>query len=716
MSKEPFTKGEYEIHPLLDGGYRIYGPGKPTGGKRVPPEPEILRMYHSDMKQGRLSGATRAWFKELGVIHLGRIDNPALRRHLGLNETWTSREQIESAIKEFWPEEDIRIAQAYQGTLYGVQAFRREHPKEYTAATGKRFGSFRRFIKSMPGPYASAYTFIADKVDHREIDRRVLGDRLLDWFYQGRSICPTALRSAPKDSEEYRVYREIQCLSNHSVSRMPGGIIADLAGLDEKDVTLSRAESKRSSVVAENLISFMLHWAPILGIKINGIDGDLETSLERNEFSYNGGRKAFSDLRVGNSPIEVKSYFGSFKGSRLQDFLDRYSDTSFNLWASEDPLEKTYAFFLQPDWTYEPAREQIREAGIELMDQSTVRRNLEAVITRLESRPDLTAGLNPVPNLDYLLRLHQELQESCFVMRSSNHMRHDWTNRMLNGLVGRAKQINEGSYEEPESIEVPLSIPDTKVRHRRRIPFLETRRDIADIGADTLADYIAEHRDLLTLNSIKSTLGIGRALRKSDIIAWDLETAGLRYIDPIVSISYATFDGQKVVPGVLLARDPSEEKPMIEYFLEMIDGRLSLTYNGNAFDIPRLGFRARHNGLSLNGDRRTTLREKLNGDHIDLLIPSKARFKDLADKKLKTVEKVVFGYDRGDDLPGAEVPRTYQEWIGEDVPEKRRRRKPLTPRQKRERTAKKMEGIVNHNLIDSVTLIALLAKLGEPKK
>lgn len=713
MPKTPFQRGKYEIHPLEDGGYRIYGPGKPTGGRRVPPEPEILQMYHSDMKQGRLSGATRAWFKELGIIHLGKIDNPALRSHLGLKETWTSKEQIESAIKEFWPEEDIRIAQAYQGTLYGVDKFRKEHQREYTATVGKRFGGFRQFIKSMPEPYASAYTFIADKVNHKEINRKVVGDTLLDWFYLGRSICPAALSSAPKDSEEYRLSREIQCLSKHSVNRTPSGIIADLTSLDRRDIALSRAESKRSSVVAENLISFMLHWAPIIGMNINGIDGDLETSLGRNEFAYKDGKQAFSDLRVGNNPIEVKSYFGRFAGSRLQDFLDRYSGDSFNLWASGEPLEQTFAFFLQPDSTYELARPRIEEAGIELMDQEAIRANLESVINGLKARPDLTAGLNPVPNLDYLLRLHQELQESCFVMRESNHMRHTWTNNMLNGLVARAREIKKDSYEEPESIEVPLSIPDTKVRSRRKTPFLETQRDVNAIGADPLLEYINEHRNLLTVNAIKRTLGIGKPVKKRDIIAWDLETAGLRYIDPIVSISYATFDGQTVIPGVLLARDPSEEKPMIEYFLEMIEGKLSLTYNGNAFDVPRLGFRARHNGLSLNGDRRSTLKQKLNGHHVDLLKPAKARYSHLQDNKLKTLERLVFRYNRGDDLPGAEVPRTYQEWIGEEVPEKRKRRKPLTPRQKRERVAKKMEGIVNHNLIDSVTLIALLAKLGE---
>lgn len=715
MPKAPFKRGKYEIHPLEDGGHRIYGPGKPKGGKKVPPEHEILRMYHSDMKHGRLSGSTRAWFKELGVIHLGRMDNPALRRHLGLNETWISRDQIESAIKEFWPDEDIRIAQAYQGSLYGIEEFRKQNPKLYNATNGNRFRNFKAVVKSMEEPYASAYTFMSGKVDHKEINRTTLGNTLLDWFYQGRSICPAALSSNQKDSQEYRVFREINCLSNHSVKRTPSGIIADLTSLDQRDISMSRKESKRSSVVAENLISFMLHWAPILEVPINGIEGDLETAPDRNEFVYNGGKQAFSDLRVGNKALEVKSYFGPFAGQRLEDFLARYSDTSFNLWASGEPLETTYAFFLQPDSTYELAKKHIDEAGIDLMDQATIRSNLEAVVTGLEARPDLTAGLNPVPNLPYLLRLHQELQESCFVMRSSNHMRHDWTNRMLNGLVGRAREIRQSKYEQPESIEVPLSIPDSKLRSRGKVPFLETQRDIADIGADILADYIAKHRDLLTVDSIKKTLGYGKPLKKREILAWDLETAGLRYVDPIVSISYATFDGQKVVPGVLLARDFSEEKPMIEYFLEMMDDKLLLTYNGNAFDVPRLGFRAKHNGIKLGEGKYEPLKQQLNGRHIDLLPLANKEFEHLSDKKLKTLERLVFGFHRGNDLPGAEVPRTYAGWMGEEVKE-RKRRNPLTERQKRERLAEKMNGIVEHNLVDSVTLIALLAKLGEPKK
>jgi len=720
MNEEYFIKGKYKIYPNKDGSHKIYGPGLRKISTRIPPEQQIIEMYHNDINtNGKLSNTTKKWFGELGIIHFGKRDNLRLRRHLGLNETWMSKEQIESAIREFWPENEIKKAQEYENTLKSINEFRNEYVKEYNAIQGKRFHNLRTFLENMIAPYSLAYSLISQKIKYQDIDKNALGNQLLDWFYQGRSIGPVTLRSSEKNSEEYNAYRKIICVKNNSSSilKTPLTTISELTGLDKKDISLSKKESKKSSIIAEKLISFMLHWAPILEMQINGIKGELHTSLKMNKFKYNEEIEAYSDLRVNNDAIEVKSHYGKFIGSRLENFLDKYGKEHCNLWNSGEPMENTYAFFLQPDLTYAEAKPKIIDAKIKLINQAQINRDLETIINKIKENPKLTTGLNPIPNFDYLLRLPNEIQGSCNIAKDSSESRNIWTKNMLNELIGRARKIFEKGYEPPENIEIPLKIQGARVLHRKKTPFLKIERPIEDIKAEPLKKYIKENKNNLTVNRIQKGLGLERPIKKRDILAWDLETAGLRYIDPIVSISYATFNGQEVIPGVLLARDYSEEKPMIEYFLEMVEDKLLLTYNGKSFDVPRLSFRAKHNGIVLNGDRKIPLEQKLNKTHIDLLPWTKKEFSHLSDKKLKTLERIIFNYNRGNDLPGSEIPKTYREWLGEKIETKNTRKKlkkKLTNKQKRERLAKKINGIVDHNLIDSITLIALLANLCKP--
>jgi uncharacterized protein YprB with RNaseH-like and TPR domain len=71
-------------------------------------------------------------------------------------------------------------------------------------------------------------------------------------------------------------------------------------------------------------------------------------------------------------------------------------------------------------------------------------------------------------------------------------------------------------------------------------------------------------------------------------LAFDLETCGRGYSDPILSIGYTILTGKRLEAGVLLARDYLEEAAVIDEFLRVLNpNSLVLTYNGN-FDLPRL--------------------------------------------------------------------------------------------------------------------------------
>jgi hypothetical protein len=130
------------------------------------------------------------------------------------------------------------------------------------------------------------------------------------------------------------------------------------------------------------------------------------------------------------------------------------------------------------------------------------------------------------------------------------------------------------------------------------------------------------------------------------------------------------------------------ERALLERLAPWLDAASHLvTFNGKSFDLPLLRTRARLAALPLCGDEP---------DHLDLLHVTRRRLREgWVDCRLRTAEQHALGFDRRDDLPGAEVPAAWQRWL-------QRRDPALLPR------------ILDHNREDLLSLAALLAVLAEP--
>jgi uncharacterized protein len=169
----------------------------------------------------------------------------------------------------------------------------------------------------------------------------------------------------------------------------------------------------------------------------------------------------------------------------------------------------------------------------------------------------------------------------------------------------------------------------------------------------------------------------------------DTETTGLSGGTGTVAfmIGLARFDaGALHVTQWLITNFAGERAMLAALANHLADGPLIVTFNGAAFDLPLLRTRFRMHSLA----DPTTLCA-----HADLLPWARRnRLKDWPDARLQTLEREGLGFHRVDDLPGAEVPKAWQQWLtaGEATPLRR---------------------ALEHNCLDLVTLVALLERASQ---
>lgn len=86
-------------------------------------------------------------------------------------------------------------------------------------------------------------------------------------------------------------------------------------------------------------------------------------------------------------------------------------------------------------------------------------------------------------------------------------------------------------------------------------------------------------------------------LNKDEIIL-DIETTGLDSTrDQLVLLGFITYENDKCYIIQYFAEDNSEERRLLEIYLNMIENKKVITYNGDKFDIPFLNMRLDHNKL-----------------------------------------------------------------------------------------------------------------------
>ncbi|MDP4164214.1 MAG: ribonuclease H-like domain-containing protein [Bacillota bacterium] len=172
-----------------------------------------------------------------------------------------------------------------------------------------------------------------------------------------------------------------------------------------------------------------------------------------------------------------------------------------------------------------------------------------------------------------------------------------------------------------------------------------------------------------------------------ELFFFDTETTGLGggTGNTIFLLGYASVQGTEIVLRQHILPHPGAEVALYKSFLESVNYKTLVTYNGKSFDWPQV--KTRH----------TLVREHVpklpSFGHFDLYHASRRLWKHKLEKmKLSIVEKEVLGVERVNDIPGYLAPMIYFDYVESKQPEG-------------------MLGILKHNEIDILSLISLYVHL-----
>ncbi|MFH1567039.1 MAG: ribonuclease H-like domain-containing protein [Gemmatimonadota bacterium] len=177
----------------------------------------------------------------------------------------------------------------------------------------------------------------------------------------------------------------------------------------------------------------------------------------------------------------------------------------------------------------------------------------------------------------------------------------------------------------------------------------------------------------------------------ADLLFFDIETTGLSN-SPLFLIGAMVWEGGGLVVRQYMARNYAEEAAVIALFGDLCRSRrLLVSFNGKSFDLPFIRVRAAANRVALASTPAA---------HFDLLHECRRVWREvLPDCRLQTLELHVCRRLRRGDIPSAEIPRAYHQYV-------------------RTADAGEMVEVLKHNMLDLVTLADLMTRLppmGEPE-
>jgi uncharacterized protein len=178
------------------------------------------------------------------------------------------------------------------------------------------------------------------------------------------------------------------------------------------------------------------------------------------------------------------------------------------------------------------------------------------------------------------------------------------------------------------------------------------------------------------------------ALDDRDWVYMDTETTGLSsgVGNLAFMVGLARWQGgRRILLRQFVLAGFSGERAMLEQVAAWVGERATLvSYNGKRFDLPLLDGRCRAQRLA----------GCLSGlGHLDLLYAVRRAFRGIwPDCRLQTVEQRLLGMRRVDDLPGAEAPLAWRDWLGRGA-------------------TGRLRGVLAHNRQDLLSLAVLHRRL-----
>ncbi|MFH1081522.1 MAG: ribonuclease H-like domain-containing protein [Pseudomonadota bacterium] len=175
--------------------------------------------------------------------------------------------------------------------------------------------------------------------------------------------------------------------------------------------------------------------------------------------------------------------------------------------------------------------------------------------------------------------------------------------------------------------------------------------------------------------------------RIEDGLFLDTETTGLAGGTGTMAflIGLGWFDRGRFIVRQIFARDFTEERAALTHLAEIVGTRRFLvSFNGKTFDVGLLSTRYIINRLHSPFP---------DLPHLDLLYPARRLIAHrLENCRLSTIEAQVLGLNRRNDVPGADIPQRYFDWL-------------------RGGNACLLRDVFAHNRLDIISLAALMGHL-----
>lgn len=198
-----------------------------------------------------------------------------------------------------------------------------------------------------------------------------------------------------------------------------------------------------------------------------------------------------------------------------------------------------------------------------------------------------------------------------------------------------------------------------------------------------LAEALADETNLLRAH----LPGQSGPVSPAELIFFDLETTGLA-TGGVFLIGAMVWEGGQLCLKQFFARNYAEERAILSLFLaEAASKKLLVSFNGKSFDLPFIRVRSAACRVPFAPAWA----------HMDLLHVSRRIWGGRFDNcKLQTLERHICRRHRADDIPASAIPEAYHQYV-------------------RTGNGVHMVTVIEHNLLDLLTLAELMTRMPEPE-
>jgi hypothetical protein len=171
-----------------------------------------------------------------------------------------------------------------------------------------------------------------------------------------------------------------------------------------------------------------------------------------------------------------------------------------------------------------------------------------------------------------------------------------------------------------------------------------------------------ENHNQLNFDNFTSSPSAGN-FNLNDVVVVDTETTGLSggvgTVPFLVGLGY--FDNDCFIVRQHFLPDYCEELGFLEHLFDDLPGKVIVSFNGRAFDLPLLTNRFL---IQRTGS------EFFARDHLDIIFTLRRFFRlKLPDCTLKTAESSLLGFERLNDVPSEQIPQIYFDYLRDGNPD-----------------------------------------------